>query len=161
MGARKPSNPAADQRSAAYREYTREVTSAWKRKGKADVAFGNALNLAVTIKVTTPLAEYIEGHQLTEGQRRELGGWIRTMQVGRRGAPRHQAERDAAMLVATWKRVWREKHQRQRVPRHVTAEIRKRAKKEAAKAHHIDEDEINENGIDDLLRTRRVKPMPK
>lgn len=162
MGARrKPSEPVTDRRAGlphAYDAYDNEISRAWKED---NVEFGNALNLAVTIKLTAPLAEYVEQHQLTENERRALGGWFRSMSRRRRGQPRHQPERDAACLIATWRDDWRDRHGRKRVPAHETAKIKAKAIGLVAKTYGIDKDKISELSIDDLLSTGRVKAISK
>jgi hypothetical protein len=146
-----------DDRAASLQAYDHEISQAWKEE---HVEFGNALDLAVTIRITIPLAEYVEQHPLTDNERRQLGGWIRSLSRHRAGRPREkQLEREVAYLVMIWQQQWREGERRKHIPADRTDVLFQRAAEQVAKAHGVDKDIINMETARDFWRTGRVKRL--
>jgi hypothetical protein len=171
----KPRPPSNDERDAAYREYNKMVSAAWE----ADPEFGNVLNLAITVGVTEPFADYIDQRRLTDEQRHTLAAWIRSLSRKQKrkgkGRPRkgtHQAkpkygpvelkliqnaEHRAACIVEGKKIDWRKQHGRERVPGSETTKMIDNAIKQVAKSFGIDESKISESNVRIAMQTGRIK----
>jgi hypothetical protein len=164
-----------DERGAAYREYNKMVSAAWE----ADPEFGNVLDLAITIGVTEPLADYIDQQRLTDEQSRTLAAWIRSMSRKQKrkgkGRPRkgthkakpkygpvelkaiQSAEHRAAYIVEGNKIDWREQHGRERVPGTETTKMIADAIKQVAKSFGVDESKISDANVRIAMQTGRIK----
>lgn len=171
----KPSPPSNDERDAAYREYDARLSAALK----ADPEFGNVLDLAITIGVTEPLADYIDQQRLNDEQSLMLAAWIRSMSRKQKrkgkGRPRkgtHQAkpkygpvelkaiqsaEHRAAYIVEGKKINWRKLHGRERVPRSETTKMIDNAIKQVAKSFGVAESKISEPNVRIAMQTGRIK----
>src|SRR5258708_7361455 len=80
----------------------------------------------------------------------------RPPRIAGRAPPAQQAERNAAWLVASQQRSWRERNGRGRVPRVESDEMIDAALKEAAKAFKVPVSTIRERNIRNLLKNARI-----
>jgi len=158
------SKSADDPRAAAYRKYDEEMGSA----SKADPEFGNVLNVAITVGVTEPLADYIDRRPLTDEQRRTLAAWIRMLSRKPPGRPRghalgtsSDAERNVAYALKLCQYDWRKQHGLERVSRNVTEKMIAELIELAATSFGVAKASISEENIRDLLKTGRVRVRPR
>jgi len=144
-----------------------------KKAARADVEFGNVLNLAVMVGKTQPLLDYIASKPLSDPDDRamlsrymhDLLKRIDELKPRKPGRPARKpdkaqaverAERNAAILVRSKQAEWRRRHNRKRVPAAETDRLIQEIKREAARALKVPESKVSEDNIRRGLKSGRL-----